>query len=104
MALDFIKHYSILENNIKIARKHIDIIEYYLYLTKNELSALKELLSKGEKTGMLVQEFIEEGVIKGKIEGKLEAAKKMQNKGFSVDDILDITGLQKEDLVEAKII
>ena len=52
----------------------------------------------------IVQEFIKEGEIKGKLEGKLEAARKMLNKGFTIEDILEITELCREDLINAGMI
>ena len=120
MAFDFIKYYSILEEDVKLLQKHIDIIEYYFYLTNDQLSELIDLMNKGEKTGMLVQEIINrgikkgetkgkiegkiEGIIEGIIEGKLKDAKKMHEKGFSLKDILDITELTEEDLKKAEIL
>lgn len=37
-----------------------------------------------------------------KLEGKLEAAKKMQEKGFDMNTIMEITGLSKEDIQQFK--
>ena len=39
---------------------------------------------------------------KGIEEGKLEDAKNMLKKGYSIDDIVDVTGLAKEDILNAK--
>ena len=41
---------------------------------------------------------------KGKLEKSLETARKMKDKGFSIDDIIEITGLTKEELSKNKIL
>ncbi len=123
LAFDYIKYFSTLEKDIKLLRKHVDVIEYYFYLTDDEILELIDLMNKGEKTGMLTEtilnlgiekgksegilEGIREGEIKGKtegkIEGKLETARKMRQKGFSLVEIIDITELSQEDLKKAGI-
>jgi predicted transposase/invertase (TIGR01784 family) len=44
----------------------------------------------------------EEGMIKGKIEGKVEIAKNLLNKGFSISEIVDLTGLSKAEIETIK--
>ncbi len=66
----------------------------------------------GDPMPTLAQRWIEEGKtegliegeIKGKTEGKLEDAKKMHQKGFSLEEIIDITELPEEDLKKAGIV
>jgi predicted transposase/invertase (TIGR01784 family) len=41
---------------------------------------------------------------KGKLEKSLETARKMKDKGFSIDGIIEITGLTKEELSKNKIL
>ena len=41
---------------------------------------------------------LEEGMEKGLEKGKTEVAKKMKEKGISIEDIMDITGLSKEEI------
>jgi len=43
-----------------------------------------------------------EGKIEGKIEGKVEVARAALKKGFSVDDVVEITGLSRETVLELK--
>ncbi len=43
-----------------------------------------------------------EGKLEGKAEGKLEAARKMLEKGYPVDDVVEITGLTLEELKQAE--
>ena len=105
LALDFIKGYMLLEERVKVAIKNIDIIEYFLYINKEEKLTIAELLRENRDTNMtIVQEFIKEGEIKGRLEGKLDDARKMINKGFIIEDILEITELYREDLINAGII
>ena len=41
---------------------------------------------------------IEKGLEKGKFENSLETARKMKDKKFSIDEIIDITSLSENDL------
>lgn len=43
-------------------------------------------------------ELRKEGIKEGIKEGKLEDANKMVRKGFSIDDIIEITGLRKDEI------
>ena len=43
-----------------------------------------------------------EGILEGKLEGKLEAARSALIKGFSQEDIAEITGLSLETLQKLK--
>ena len=40
---------------------------------------------------------------KGKNEGKLDVAKKLLAKGFQIEEIIELTGLTKEDLLKENI-
>jgi len=44
-----------------------------------------------------------EGKLEGKREGKLEVAKKLLAKGFQIEEIIELTGLTKEDLLKENI-
>jgi len=41
----------------------------------------------------------QKGIEKGLLQGKIEAAENMHKKGFSINDIRDITGLTAEDVI-----
>ncbi len=82
-------------------------------ISQRELAKLveeKEILG-GDIMPTLAQRWIEEGKIEGKTEGKSEGilegrlkdARKMHQKGFSLEDIIDITELSEEDLKKAGI-
>ena len=47
---------------------------------------------------------IEKGLDLGKFEKSLETARKMKDKGFSIDDIIEITGLTKEELSQNRML
>ena len=44
------------------------------------------------------REGLEQGLQQGKANAKAEVAKKMKEKGMPIDDIIDITGLSKEEI------
>ncbi len=56
---------------------------------------------EGKTEGLIEGEI--KGKTEGKIEGKLETARKMHEKGFSLEEIIDITELSREDLKKAGI-
>ncbi len=43
-----------------------------------------------------------EGKKEGKLEGKLEVTKNLLTKGFSVEDIVEVTGLERDKIEEIK--
>ena len=45
LAVDFIKDYMLLEENIKNAIKNVDIIEYFLYINDYEKEVVSGLVS-----------------------------------------------------------
>lgn len=65
---------------------------------------LKQGLKQGIKQGMKqgIEQGMEQGIKEGREEGrkseKIELAKKMKNKGFSIQEIIDITELSKEEV------
>jgi predicted transposase/invertase (TIGR01784 family) len=54
----------------------------------------------GKKVLTAYERALEEGELKGKLENKLETARKMLEKGFSVLEIQDISGLSENELKE----
>ena len=58
------------------------------YVTSWERDAKKEGIIEG----------IKEGKKAGKLEKAFEAAKKMMKKGFDMDTIIDITGLNRKEI------
>ena len=59
---------------------------------------VKPHLDKARKEGEVKGEL--RGEQKGKLEGKLETARKMAEEGFSLDQIVRITGLTEEQVRE----
>ena len=47
--------------------------------------------------------LLKKGKNEGKREGKLEVAKKLLAKGFQIEEIIELTGLTKEDLLKENI-
>ncbi len=66
------------------------------------------LLKKGRKEGIKegIIEGKKEGIIKGRKEGidegKLDVAYKLMDKGFSIDEVVELTGLAKEFILKGK--
>ena len=65
-------------------------------------STLETAERKGEKRGEMKgrEEGRIEGRIEGETQGKKEIARKMKAKGFSADDIAEITGLSASEISE----
>lgn len=61
---------------------------------------LTEGLQKGLQEGLQegLQKGLEQGLEKGRVEGQKVIAHKMKLKGLSIQDIIDLTGLSKEDI------
>ena len=54
------------------------------------------LLKKGKLEGK------EEGKLEGKLEGKCDVAQNLLNEGFPIEQVVKLTGLSKEDILNAK--
>ena len=63
-------------------------------------------MDRNSEIGQAKKEGIEEGEAKGKAEGilerNIEIAKNMLNKKFKEEDIIDVTGLTKEEIEKLK--
>ena len=61
---------------------------------------MKKGLKQGMKQGMKqgIEQGMEQGIKEGRKSEKIELAKKMKNKGFSIQEIIDITELSKEEV------
>jgi predicted transposase/invertase (TIGR01784 family) len=66
------------------------------------MNFLENIREEGKLEGKMEGELI--GRIEGKLENKLETARKMKEKGFSVLEIQDITGLSEDQLKELGIL
>ena len=88
--------------NIKEAKKELDRISQDDVLRrmafKAELERMdnEQMMYEAKRDGK--KEGIKEGIVKGVKEGKLQIAKNMLRKGMSISDIIEITGLKKEDI------
>jgi predicted transposase/invertase (TIGR01784 family) len=66
------------------------------YMKEGEKKGRQEGIKEGIKKG------IKEGKIEGKIEGKMEVVSRLLEKGYSVEDAADITGLSIEEIKRLK--
>jgi predicted transposase/invertase (TIGR01784 family) len=94
---------------------YIRTILYYITQSTDKIQPeelarmIHQNLSAGEKimptiAEQWIQQGIEQGMERGKIEARLEDARKMLDKGFSLQDVLEITGLTRKILKENGII
>ena len=73
-------------------------------MKKGLKQGMKQGMEQGMKQGMKqgIEQGMEQGIKEGREEGrkseKIELAKKMKNKGFSIQEIIDITELSKEEV------
>ena len=74
------------DKDLKIYRDNINVLDY----------AIKSGIEKGRKEGEKIG--IEKGRLEGEKKASLENARKMKLKGFSVEDIIDVTGLSPDEI------
>ncbi|CAN2042551.1 hypothetical protein GMMP15_850027 [Candidatus Magnetomoraceae bacterium gMMP-15] len=90
--------------------KYIDFIDVYAKIGINERKTLCQQFEEHEETVMLAQYIrekgfrqgmekgVERGLKRGKIEEKESVARKMIKMGFSIEQIVKITGLNSEEI------
>jgi predicted transposase/invertase (TIGR01784 family) len=89
--------------NSLVESKRIDLEEEmldYIFRSRTEDNDFLEEAIMGRKVLTAYERALEEGELKG----KLEDAHKMQEKGFNISDIREITGLSEEQLKENGIV
>lgn len=78
---------------MKLSEEKRKEYEHFINNRRAEESLLWNSRTEGKIEGKI------EGKVEGKIEGKIEIARNMKRKGFSVDDICDMTGLSCAEIV-----
>ena len=94
--------------DLKVIPKSADfkeIVEAYqvadqFQWSKEELEVYDYWLIREQDSRGAVEQARIDGELKGLIEKAIESAKKMLIKGFNIDEISDITGLSKEEIVK----
>ena len=80
----------------------------YIFRSRTEDNDFLEEAIMGRKVLTAYERALEEGIEKGREEGelktKLDTALKLHTKGFSVSEILEITGLSEDQLRENGIV
>ena len=76
------------------ANSYEDSLKYYRDMKNSFDTAREEALADGLKKGM------EKGMEKGMIDAKLEIAIRAFKKGFSVTDVIELTGLSEDEIKE----
>jgi predicted transposase/invertase (TIGR01784 family) len=77
-----------------LSMKDTFLAKYYMQEGKKE--GMQEGIKKGIKEGR------KEGIKEGKIKGKIEIALRLLEKGYSVEDAADITGLSIDEVIQMK--
>lgn len=65
-----------------------------------EINKINNLMEAKTMLISVADQILEKGKKEGKKEGKIDAARKMLEKGYSIEEIIEITGLSKEELKE----
>jgi predicted transposase/invertase (TIGR01784 family) len=109
---NFAKRIEILRNLLEYINKARNDAEMYSVkeitqtIEEEYMNVLDKIREEGKIEGKLEGKMEGEliGRIEGKLESKLETARKMKEKGFSVLEIQDITGLSEDQLKEQGIV
>ena len=85
-------------------RKYVSLYDeeklYKLSLSIREHEIEEAATKKGIEEG--IKEGTKKGIEEGTKQTKIDTAKKMINKGMSIEDIVEITGLSKEEIEALK--
>ena len=79
--------------------------EIYEERLKAELdynSGMADAFRRGQQEGILMGK--QEGILEGEFRKSINTARILKNKGFSQEEIMEITGLSKEDLMKNGIL
>ncbi len=118
LAVECIRGYGYIEEDIRNIEKNIDIIEYFLEITAGEKEAIIDMMEERREPNMIVQELkkrgyqeglrqgkldgmqqgMQQGIQQGKIEAKREAAHALLEENMSVEKISKITGLAVDEI------
>jgi predicted transposase/invertase (TIGR01784 family) len=80
--------------------EELEVYEYWQIRDAADMYSMEEQYGKGVEKGIEqgIEKGIEQGIEKGKLKGKIENARKMKQKGYPLEDIIEITGLSIEEI------
>lgn len=85
-------------SDLKIIKELRNLSMDEIFLTEYEKEKMQEkLVNSAYSQGM--KEGVEQGIEQGNKESKIEIAKKMLEKGMNDEDIFEITGLRREEII-----
>jgi predicted transposase/invertase (TIGR01784 family) len=84
---------------ISWTKDELDIYEYWRMEETSDRYKMQEEYEKGREKGR--EGGIEKGREKGRAEERLGNARKMKQKGYSLEDIIEITGLGRKEVESA---
>ena len=110
LGLEILKNFRYTESNTKLLDKNMAAIEHFLNFSDEECKLAYQKARRGKET-MTLTELIKEdgrkegrkeghknGLKKGRLESKREAARRMLAKGYPAEDVVEITGLSREEI------
>jgi len=86
-------------NKFQWTEQELEVYDYWSMRSRDELGSYEAGVEDGIEKG--IEQGIEKGIEQGLEQGKLETARKMLEKGISLNDIQEITGLSVEQLEKA---
>ncbi len=106
LAVEFIRTYGYIEKDIRNIEKNIDIIEFFLEISKEEKESIINSLEERRESNMIVQELkkrgyregIQQGMQKGIFEEKRATARALIIEGMDSSKISKVTGLPIEEI------
>ena len=126
LAVELLRNYRYIENDINNFLRNSDIIEYFLAIEADEKEAIIETLETKEEKEMIFQEImdrrkkqgfqeglqqgvqqgiqqgIQQGVLKGMHKKAVETAGSLLNEGMPVGKVAEITGLSVNEVEEIR--
>jgi predicted transposase/invertase (TIGR01784 family) len=77
-------------------KDELDVYEYWRMEATSDRYKLQEEYEKGIEKG--IEKGVDQGIDIGEMKNRLETVRKMKLKGFCIEDVMDITGLSREEI------
>jgi len=114
LAIELLKNYRQIEEDIRILIKNMDAIDYFLEISAAEREEMIKIIDETENRGDVMltlsqelkkrgfekglQKGIQKGIKEGVLKGKLETAEAMLNEKIPAERIAQITGLPLKEI------
>ncbi len=90
-------------NKFGWTRKDLEVYDYWSIKEQDERGAVELALETGLQQGLRqgLQQGMQQGIAQGEKRKALETAAKLQEKGFALEDICELTGLLKREIQDS---